>query len=141
MVGGLSAIGAALALAALMMPAAAQSSCETDMSRLKAKYEGVVASLNQKKRKDGKLDAAVACSKLRVMASIDAEWLAYLTKNKDWCNVPDEALAITEERKKKDAAITNQACTAAAQMKKAQEQQAAGAAQAQPQVRLPAGPL
>jgi hypothetical protein len=132
---------AGLWMAALATPVFAQSTCETDMMRLKTKYEGVAKSLGQLKRKDGKIDAAVACPKLRVMASIDAEWIAYLTKNKNWCNVPDEALASMEERKKHDTAYTGQACNVAAQMKKMQEQQAAGAAQAQPQVRLPAGPL
>jgi hypothetical protein len=140
--GALSSAAAGLFIAVLSTPVLAQqNSCETDMLRLKGKYEGVVASLSKQKRKDGKLDAAVACPKLKMMTSIDAEWIAYLTKNKDWCSVPDEALASMEERKKKDAAFTSQACNVAAQMKKMQEQQASGGAQAQPQVRLPAGPL
>jgi hypothetical protein len=127
---------------AVSTPALAQeNSCQTDMARLKGKYEGLVVALNKQKRKDGKLDAAVACPKLRMMTSIDGEWIAFLTKNKDWCNIPDEAIGQMETKKKADAGLANQACNVAAQIKKMQEQQAAGGAQAQPQVRLPAGPL
>jgi hypothetical protein len=136
---GASAFGVLMII--LSTPVFAQSTCDTDMKRIKDKHEAVVASLNAMK-KGGKLDANAACPKLRQLAGIETEWIAYMSKNKDWCNVPDEALTGMEGMKNKTASFAGQACSVAAKMKKMQEQQAAGGgAGQQPQIRLPAGPL
>jgi hypothetical protein len=128
-------------LMAVSTPVFAQSTCETDMKRIKDKHDAVVASLNAMK-KSGKLDAEAACPKLRVLAGVENEWIAYMTKNKDWCSIPDDALTNMEGNKNKTAAFATQACSVAAKNKKMKEQQAAGGgAGQQPQVRLPTGPL
>jgi hypothetical protein len=135
-------VGAAipfLLVLALATPALAQSTCETDMRKIRDKHDVVVASLNTMK-KSGKLDAEAACPKLRALTSIENEWVAYMTKNKDWCNIPEDALANMEANKNKTAAFAGQACSVAAKNKKMKEQQADGAGQQQ-QLKLPAGPL
>jgi hypothetical protein len=72
--------------------------------------------------------------------------LAYMVKNKDWCQIPDDAIANLKASHARSAAFGAKACTVAAQMKKmkdqaaqaAQQGQAGGAPQVQP---LPTGPL
>jgi hypothetical protein len=123
----------------LATPALAQSSCEIEMKKIRDKHDAVVASLNTIK-KSGKLDAEAACPKLRVLTSIENEWLAYMTKNKDWCSIPDDALTNMETNKSKTAAFAGQACSVAVKNKKMREEQAAGGGQQQ-QLKLPAGPL
>ena len=65
--------------------------------------------------------------------------IAYMEKNKDWCQIPDEAIAQLKANHAKSVAFSAKACKVAAQIKKMKEQQAQGGApQAQP---LPTGPL
>jgi len=78
--------------------------------------------------------------KLRALVAVERELVAYLTKNKEWCGVPDEAFQNISASSGKSTKVAEQACKVAAQMKKAQEQQASGALNS-PQTKLPAGPL
>jgi hypothetical protein len=129
-----------LLVLALATPALAQSTCETEMKKIRDKHDAIVASLNAMK-KSGKLDAVAACPKLRLLASIENEWVVYMTKNKDWCSIPDDALTNMEANKTKTTAFAGQACSVAAKNKKMKEQQAAGGGQQQQQLKLPSGPL
>jgi hypothetical protein len=115
--------------------------CNQDIGALTKKRQGVIDELN-KLAQGGKkqLDPIASCPKLRALVAVEHELLAYLTKNKDWCAVPDEAFQSISASTGKSGKVANQACTVAAKMKKAQEQQASGALNA-PQPKLPAGPL
>jgi hypothetical protein len=121
--------------------AAYATDCNQDIGALTKKRQGVIDELN-KLAQGGKkqLDPAASCPKLRALVAVEHELLAYLTKNKDWCAVPDEAFQSISASTGKSGKVANQACTVAAKMKKAQEQQASGALNA-PQPKLPAGPL
>jgi hypothetical protein len=115
--------------------------CNQDIGALTKKRQDVLDQLN-KLAQGGKkqLDPVAACPKLRALVAVEHELLAYLTKNKDWCAVPDEAFQNITASTGKSGKVANQACTVAAKMKKAQEQQASGALNV-PQPKLPAGPL
>ena len=115
--------------------------CNQDIGALTKKRQGVIDELN-KLAQGGKkqLDPIASCPKLRALVAVEHELLAYLTKNKDWCAVPDEAFQSISASTGKSGKVANQACTVAAKMKKAQEQQASGALNV-PQPKLPAGPL
>ena len=115
--------------------------CNQDIGALTKKRQDVLDQLN-KLAQGGKkqLDPVASCPKLRALVAVEHELLAYLTKNKDWCAVPDEAFQSISASTGKSGKVANQACTVAAKMKKAQEQQASGALNA-PQPKLPAGPL
>src|ERR1700720_3726672 len=115
--------------------------CNEDIGALTKKRQGIIDQLN-KLAQGGKkqLDPVASCPKLRALVAVERELLAYLTKNKDWCAVPDEAFQSISASTGKSGKVANQACTVAAKMKKAQEQQASGALNA-PQPKLPAGPL
>ena len=115
--------------------------CNQDIGALTKKRQGILDQLN-KLAQGGKkqLDPVASCPKLRALVAVERELLAYLTKNKDWCAVPDEAFQNISASTSKSGKVANQACTVAAKMKKAQEQQASGALNV-PQPKLPAGPL
>ena len=115
--------------------------CNQDIGALTKKRQDILDQLN-KLAQGGKkqLEPVAACPKLRALVAVEQELLAYVTKNKDWCAVPDEAFQNISASTSKSGKVANQACTVAAKMKKAQEQQASGALNA-PQPKLPAGPL
>jgi hypothetical protein len=115
--------------------------CNQDIGALTKKRQDILDELN-KLAQGGKkqLEPVAACPKLRALVAVEHELVAYLTKNKDWCAVPDEAFQNISASTSKSGKVANQACTVAAKMKKAQEQQASGALNV-PQPKLPAGPL
>jgi hypothetical protein len=117
--------------------------CQGDVSRLSAKRQSFIDQLNhQAKGPKGQLDAETSCPKLRGLAGAERDLLGYLTKNKDWCQVPDEAITNITASMTKSTAIATQACNVAAQMRKAQQQAAnGGGATGAPIQKLPAGPL
>ena len=121
--------------------AAYATDCNQDIGALTKKRQDILDELN-KLAQGGKkqLEPVAACPKLRALVAVEHELVAYLTKNKDWCAVPDEAFQNISASTSKSGKVANQACTVAAKMKKAQEQQASGALNV-PQPKLPAGPL
>lgn len=133
---------AILASATFMVHGTAYATdCNEDIGKLTKKRQGIIDQLNQLSGGGKKqLDPIAACPKLRALSAAEKELLAYLTKNKDWCSVPDEAFQNITASVAKSGKVASQACTVADKMKKAQEQQAAGALNA-PQQKLPAGPL
>jgi hypothetical protein len=122
--------------------AAYATDCNQDIGALTKKRQDIIDQLNQLATKGGKkqLDPVASCPKLRALVAVEHELVTYLTKNKEWCAVPDEALQNISASTGKSGKVANQACTVAAKMKKAQEQQASGALNV-PQPKLPAGPL
>jgi len=135
------AAGALILSASLVgVGSAAAQDCNTDVAGLMKKRFSMMEKLNSNaKANGGKLDPVAGCANLRALVSADRDVLAYFTKNKEWCSIPDDAVANIQADMTKTSGVAAQACTAAANMKKMQEQQAAGiAAQAQ---KLPTGPL
>ncbi len=121
------------------VPAYAQS-CGEDLQKLAQRREAELAIINNLvKAAHGKqLDPAVFCAKSAGLNSAENAMIAYMEKNKDWCQVPDDALAQLKANHTKSLAFSAKACKVAAEMKKMKEQQAQGGPQAQP---LPTGPL
>ena len=143
------ALGAGVALAALILsaPAMAQS-CQEDIAKLTARRQVQIEAINRSgKASKGKLDPVASCPRLRNLAAIENEFLGYMIKNKEWCHVPDDAIANVRAGHGKTAGIAAQACNIAKQVQRARQQQAAGggggqgAVQQQPATKLPTGPL
>ena len=130
------------------VPAMAQS-CENDIGEFQKKRAAQMENIAKLQKKgDGKLDPVAACPMLRSLSTLEQSMLAYMEKNQNWCNIPDEALGNVKAGTGKTASIAKQACGLAVQMKKQQQQQAAGAAAGAggpgfnvPAPKLPAGPL
>jgi len=122
-------------------PSYAQQNCGDDLQKLAQQREAQLALINYlvKSAHGKQLDPAVFCAKSAGLNAAENAMIAYMSKNKDWCQVPDEALAQLKANHVKSAAFSARACAVAAQMKKVKEQQAQGGA---PQVQpLPTGPL
>ena len=137
-------VAAALASAS---PAFADD-CAGDLQKLSARREAALQGINAlvAAAHGKKLDPESFCVRSRPLGAAEDAMLAYMIKNKDWCQVPDDAIAQLKASHAKSVAFAAKACTVAAQIKKmkaaaakAQQQQAAGGA---PQVQpLPTGPL
>jgi hypothetical protein len=143
------AIRLAAAAAALVWAASAfAADCASDLQNLSSRRASALQSINQMvaATKGKKLDPEVFCARSRPLNAAEEAMIAYMVKNKDWCQIPDDAISQLKDSHAKSVAFAGKACGVAAQiakMKKQAEQaqaqqQAGGAPQVQP---LPAGPL
>ncbi len=137
-------VAAACALAICFAGAgiARAADCNEDIGALTKKRQGIIDGLNHlaKGSEKKQLDPVASCPKLKALVGVERELLAYLNKNKEWCNIPENALENIGASAQKSSAVAAQACKIAAQMKKAQEQQATGGG-LPPAQKLPTGPL
>lgn len=134
-IGGLLALSAWTLGLASASPAKA-SECNQDIGALSQKRQGVIEQLNNlaKHSPKGQLDPIASCPKLRALAAIEQKLSAYLTKNKDWCMVPDAAITNITASAKRTRTVAGQACKVAEQIKKGQQAVDTGP-------KLPTGPL
>ena len=137
-------IGFAILLFGSAGGARAQS-CTDDLGAL-AEAQQQIQALNQiSQANKGKLDPVAACPRFRTLSAIEGQMVAYLTKNKEWCNIPDEFLNNFKTGSARTSDMANKACEIAAKVKKMQKEQALGgggpAANMPPPPKLPAGPL
>jgi hypothetical protein len=124
--------------------ALADTDCNSEMVKFKDKRDAAMASINAMvAAAHGKqMDAALFCAKSAPLNTAETGWIAYMEKNKDWCQIPDEIINQLKETHAKSVGFAAKACTVAAQMKKIKEQAAQGGAAGAPQAQpLPAGPL
>jgi hypothetical protein len=126
--------------AALSAPAFAD--CGQDMQKLAQARNVEMQRVNEyAKSFHGKpMDPAGFCAKTAGLLHAEDALIAYMTKNKDWCSFPDDAINNLKAGHAKNSGFSAKACEVAAKFKKMKEQAAQQGAgpQAQP---LPAGPL
>ena len=125
-------------------PASAQQSCGDDLQKLQQKREAALAGINSlvAAAKGKQLDPAIFCARSQPLNAVENQMIAYMEKNKDWCQIPDEVIGQLKATHVKSVGFSTKACGVAAQMKKMKEQAAQGAANGAPQAQpLPAGPL
>ena len=139
------AVVAGVAAASLLAPVAAWADCNSDLGALREKATPIQAALDKnKKAHGGKIEPVAACSQLKALAAVQREIVSYLTKNKDWCSVPDDALKGNIQSQAQVAGFAVKACEMVVKIKEMQAQQAKVATQQAEQVpalKLPAGPL
>jgi hypothetical protein len=140
---GLSLAAALLGFDANSAARAQESSCQADFQRLTQKRMAQIGALNKLgKAGKGKMDPIAACPIARNLAVIEGEMLSYMTKNKEWCAIPDNVLDTFKQARAKTQTFASQACGVAVKVKKMQEQQRQQAANPQnAPAKLPAGPL
>ena len=144
-----SALVAGLVAASLLAPVAARADCNADMGALAAKRASINAVLERNKKEHaGKIDPVAACPQLKALASAQGAVVAYMTKNKDWCGLPDDLVSKSAQAQTQISGFAVKACGMVAKIKQMQAQQATMAAQQQqqqaaqvPTLKLPAGPL
>jgi hypothetical protein len=127
-------------------PALAEQSCGDDLKKLAEKREAALAGVNAiamaSKAKGQQMDPAVFCARSAPLNQAENALLAYMLKNKDWCEIPDQVVEQLKAVHAKSASFAAKACSVAAQIEKMKKQQAAGGGPAGPQAQpLPAGPL
>jgi hypothetical protein len=139
----LALLALGLAGACALAPAARAQSCNEDIAAFGQKRNAAIQKLNAiSKAHGGKLDPIAACPALRNLNAVEGQMGAYLTKNKDWCNIPDDFLANFKQGTSRTAGMASQACALAAKVQKMQREGGGmGAMPAPPPVKLPAGPL
>jgi hypothetical protein len=140
---GIAAIGFAIGAMCVAAPALGQS-CGDDLQKLAQKREAAMQSINGVvAAAHGKpLDPAIICTKAAPLISVEGAMIAYMEKNKDWCQVPDEAINQLKGAHVKTIAFSSKACSVAEKIKKMKEQAAQGGGGGPPQAQpLPAGPL
>ena len=143
------ALLAGVIAASLFAPAVARADCNADMGELAAKRASINSLLDKnKKEHGGKIDPVAACPQLKALAAAQGAVVSYMTKNKDWCGLPDELLKQSSQAQAQISGFASKACGMVAKIKQMQAQQAAMAQQQQqqqaaqvPQLKLPAGPL
>lgn len=136
----------AIGILAAMAPTLAWADCNSDLGALAQKRAVINNALEQNKRAHGgKIDPIAACPQLRALAAAQGAVVSYMTKNKDWCSLPDDIVANTAQAQAQISGFAVKACGMVAKIKQMQAQQAAAQAQAQasqvPALKLPAGPL
>jgi hypothetical protein len=140
-------LAAALSLAAFLagVGRAQAQSCQEDFQKLTQRRMAQIQVLNNLgKAGKGKMDPNAACPAAKKLVGIEGEMFAYMTKNKDWCSIPDNVVDSFKQARAKTQNFASQACSVAAKMKKMMEQQREQAANgggfgAPP--KLPSGPL
>lgn len=116
-------------------------SCNDDLAAMGKARNAEIEALNAISKSHGnKLDPIAACPHLRKMKDIEQKMSAYLTKNKDWCNIPDEFIANFKAGTEHTGQIAQQACELAEKAKKMQ-QNGGSMGNLPPPPKLPAGPL
>ena len=127
----------------LFAGAAFAGDCNSDVAGLSQKRQVWIDKLNVlAKASKGKLDPVASCPTLRGLVKAEGELLKYLEANKNWCNVPDDAVANLKAADAKSQTFQTQACNLAEQVKKQKQQQAASnASLLADQQKLPSGPL
>ena len=122
-------------------PAEVPASCETQMTKFQERRQTQMAELDKivKTSKNGKVDPAASCPKLKSLVSIETEMRNWMTKQQSTCGIPNEIMGQMREATGKTAQIAERACQAAAEMKR--QQTGAPSAGAPPAMKLPAGPL
>ena len=93
--------------------ALAQQSCQEDFQKLSVKRMGAIQALNDLgKAGKGKMDPAAACPVAKKLAGIETEMLNYMSKNQEWCNIPNNVVDGFKQAKAKTQNFATQACAA-----------------------------
>ncbi len=150
---GLLALAAAFGVgASLLMAGSAQaqaSNCQADFQKVMAPREALMQRINGFRTK--RPTPGQACSTLGQLVTADGRVQAWMTENKDWCQIPDALMEQLQAASGQVSRSRGQACSAAknqaSQIARARAAQAraqqggGGAPSVGSSVRLPQGAL
>ncbi len=122
-----------LAVVSLAMASAAFAAgdCAGDLQNLSRSARAALKGINELvvSAHGKKLDPDAFCARSRPLNAAEDAMLAYMIKNKDWCQIPDDAIGQLKATHAKSVAFGGKACTVAAQIKKMKSQAAQAAQQ------------
>lgn len=103
---------AAIAVVSALSIASARADCQSDVAAARADLEQKGKALNEAGKK--KADPQTLCPLFRSFSSAEAKWVEFLTKNKDWCQIPEQAITQAAASHKKTNDIRDKVCQVAA---------------------------
>jgi hypothetical protein len=138
-------IGAGVS-AIIMAPGEAEAqatTCQVDFQKVMEPRQALINRINGFRTK--RPTAGQACSTLTQLVAADRKVIAWMTENKDWCQIPDQVVEQLQEAGTQATTSRDTACTAAknqqSQIDRAKAQQQGGPPPVGSGVRLPQGAL
>ncbi|MFG1477504.1 hypothetical protein V5F53_02420 [Xanthobacter sp. V4C-4] len=103
---------AAVAVVSALSIATAWADCQSDVVAARSELEQRGKALNEAGKK--KADPQTLCPLFRAFSTAEAKWVKFLTENKDWCQIPEQAIKQAATSQKKTNEIRDKVCQAAA---------------------------
>lgn len=103
---------AAAAVVSALSIATAWADCQSDVAAARADLEEKGKALNAAGKK--KADPQTLCPLFRAFSTAEAKWVKFLTENKDWCQIPQEAITQAAASHKKTNEVRDKVCQVAA---------------------------
>ncbi len=104
---------AAACIGSALSVSTAYADCQTDVTALREDLEAKGQAL-QKAANSKEPDPVVLCPLFRSFAAAEAKWGKFLTENKEWCQIPDDAIKQAATSHKNTVNMRNRVCQAAA---------------------------
>lgn len=100
-------------VATALSAGSALADCQSDVvsirGELEQKGKALQAVMGKKQN-----DPQVLCPLFRAYAAAESKWVKFLADNKDWCQIPAQAIDQASASNKKTVEIRNRVCDAAA---------------------------
>ncbi|WP_454918206.1 hypothetical protein [Xanthobacter sediminis] len=103
---------AAAAVVSALSIATAWADCQTDVTAARADLEEKGKALNAAGKK--KADPQTLCPLFRAFSTAEGKWVKFLTENKDWCQIPEQAITQAAASHKKTNEVRDKVCQVAA---------------------------
>ncbi|WP_348933558.1 hypothetical protein [Aquabacter sp. CN5-332] len=102
----------ALGSGTLLGVTVARADCQTDFVAIRAEMDEKGKALQAAGK--AKASPQELCPLFRAYTAAEGKLAKYLLDNKDWCQIPEQAIAQSQEGNKKTAALRDKVCAAAA---------------------------
>ncbi len=109
----LTLVLAAACVGSALTVSPALADCQSDVLALREDLEAK-GKLLQKATANQQADPAVLCPLFRSFAAAESKWNQFLTENKDWCQIPEEAIKQAVKSHKNTIGMRDRVCQAAA---------------------------
>jgi hypothetical protein len=103
---------AAAAVVSALSIATAWADCQSDVVAARSALEEKGKALNEAGKK--KADPQTLCPLFRAFSTAEANWVKFLTENKDWCQIPETAIKQAAASHKKTNEVRDKVCQVAA---------------------------
>ncbi|MFG1297452.1 hypothetical protein [Xanthobacter variabilis] len=103
---------AVVAVVSALSIATAWADCQSDVTAARAELEEKGKALNEAGKK--KADPQTLCPLFRAFSTAEAKWVKFLTENKDWCQIPEQAIKQAAASHKKTNEVRDKVCQVAA---------------------------
>lgn len=103
---------ATIAVVSALSVATAWADCQSDANAARSDLEVKGKALEAAGKK--KADAQTLCPLFRAFSTAESKWVKFLTDNKDWCQIPEQAIKQATANHKKTDQMRDRVCQVAA---------------------------